>query len=137
MGYTTNGSTVTDDMMFYTLNGDNKYKREIDVELNSNGKLNIALSDDEGNNIGYYTQDYIVDSDMFNVSLNYIDYNGEIKQYSTEPYECFVTDPNRQNRYFNIDYSIYLVDYSEVKIKCEIDGVGVIYEGSEGTQISI
>ena len=139
MGYTTNGSTVTDDMMFYTLNGDNKYKREIDVELNSNGKLNIALSDDEGNNIGYYTQDYIVDSDMFNVSLNYIDYNGEIKQYSTEPYECFVTDPNRRHRYFNIDYSIYLLNYSEVKIKCEIDGIGVIYNepASESVQISI
>ena len=137
MGYTTNGSTVTDDLMFYTLNGDNKYKREIDIDLNSNGKLNIALSDDEGNNIGYYTQDYIVDSDMFNVSLNYIDYSGEIKQYSSEPYECFVSDPNRTNRYFNIDYSIYLLDYSEVKIKCEIDGIGTIYEGAESAEAPI
>ena len=137
MGYTTNGSTVTDELMFYTLNGDNKYKREIDVELNGNGKLNIAISDDEGNNIGYYSQDYIVDSDMFNVTLNYIDYSGEVKQYSSEPYECFVIDPNRRDRYFNIDYSIYLLDYSEVNIKCEIDGVGTIYEGSEKTQIPI
>ena len=44
MGYSTNGSTVTDEMMFYALNGDNKYKREIDVELNGNGILNIAIS---------------------------------------------------------------------------------------------
>ena len=73
MGYTTNGSAVTDDKIFYTLNGDNKYKRELDIDLNGNGVLNIALSDDEGNNLGYYTQEYIVDSDMFNVTLNYVD----------------------------------------------------------------
>ena len=36
MGYTTNGSTVTDDLMLYSLNGDNKYKRDIDIELNKN-----------------------------------------------------------------------------------------------------
>lgn len=137
MGYTTNGSTVTDEMMFYTLNGDNKYKREIDVELNGNGILNIAISDDEGNNVGYYNQEYIVDSDIFNVTLNYIDINGETKQYTSEPYECFVSDPNRNNRYFNIDYSIFLPEYTEVKIKCEIDGVGVIYEGSENKEIPI
>ena len=139
MGYTTNGSMVTDEMMFYTLNGDNKYKREIDVELNGNGVLNIAISDDEGNNIGYYTQEYIVDSDIFNVTLNYIDINGETKQYSTEPYECFVSDPNRSNRYFKINYSIFLPEYTEVKIKCEIDGVDgkVIYEGSENKEIPI
>ena len=137
MGYTTNGSTVTDELMFYTLNGDNKYKREIDVELNGNGKLNIAISDDEGNNIGYYSQDYIVESDMFNVTLNYIDNSGEVKQYSDEPYECFVDDPNRLNRYFNIDYSIYLLNYSEVNITCEIDGVGTIYTGTESAQIPI
>ena len=137
MGYTTNGSTVTDEMMFYAINGDNKYKREIDIELNGNGTLNISLSDDEGNNIGYYSQEYIVDSDVFNVSLNYIDYKGEVKQYLSEPYEVFVTDPNRRNRYFNIDYSIFLLDYSEVNIKCEIDGVGTIYTGSESTSIPI
>ena len=137
MGYTTNGSTVTDDLMFYTLNGDNKYKREIDVDLNTNGVLNIALSDDEGNNLGYYSQEFIVDSDVFNVTLNYIDINGDIKQYTTEPYECFVSDPNRKNRYFKIDYSIFLPEYSEVKIKCEIDGIGVIYEGSENKEIPI
>ena len=51
MGYTTNGSTVTDDLMLYSLNGDNKYKRDIDIELNTNGVLNIAISDDEGNNL--------------------------------------------------------------------------------------
>ena len=75
MGYTTNGSTVTDELMFYTLNGDNKYKREIDIDLTGNGVLNIAISDDEGNNLGYYTQEYIVDSDVFNVTLNYVDIN--------------------------------------------------------------
>ena len=137
MGYTTNGSTVTDDLMFYTLNGDNKYKREIDIDLNANGVLNIALSDDEGNNLGYYSQEFIVDSDVFNVTLNYIDINGDTKQYTTEPYECFVSDPNRKNRYFKIDYSIFLPEYSEVKIKCEIEGIGVIYEGSENKEIPI
>jgi hypothetical protein len=137
MGYTTNGSAVTDDLMFYTLNGDNKYKREVDIELNGNGKLNIAISDDEGNNIGYYTQDYIVDSDMFNVTLNYIDHNNEVKQYSSEPYECFVTDLNRRNRYFKIDYDIYLLDYTDVNITCEIDGVGTIYSGNESVEIPI
>ena len=137
MGYTTNGSTVTDDLMLYSLNGDNKYKRDIDIELNTNGVLNIAISDDEGNNLGYYSQEYIVDSDFFNVTLNYIDINGEVKQYTTEPYECFVSDPNRKNRYFNIDYSIFLHEYSEVKIKCEIEGIGVIYEGSENKKIPI
>jgi hypothetical protein len=134
MGYTTNGSTVTDDLMFYTLNGDNKYKREIDIDLNGNGILNIGISDDEGNNLGYYTQEYIVDSDVFNVSLNYIDINGEIKQYNSEPYECFVSDPNRKNRYFKIDHSIFLPEYSEVNIKCEIDGVGVIYDSFENNE---
>ena len=137
MGYTINGATVTDELMQYTLNGDNKYKREIDIDLNSNGVLNIAISDDEGNNLGYYTQEYIVDSDIFNVTLNYIDINGETKQYTTEPYECFVSDPNRKNRYFKIDYSIFFPEYSEVNIKCEIDGIGVIYEGSEGKEIPI
>lgn len=137
MGYTTNGSTVTDEMMFYTLNGDNKYKIEIEIELNENGVFNIALSDDEGNNIGYYTQEYIVDSDIFNVTLNYIDINGDTKQYTSEPYECFVTDSNRKNRYFKIDYSIFLPEYSEVNIKCEIDGVGVIYEGNENKIIPL
>ena len=80
MGYTTNGSTVTDDLMFYTLNGDNKYKREIDIDLNGNGILNIAISDDEGNNLGYYSQEYIVDSDIFDVTLNYIDINFIVKE---------------------------------------------------------
>ena len=68
MGYTTDGGTVTDDLMKNTLNGDNKYKREIDLDLNGNGVLNISISDDEGNNVGYYTQEYIVDSDSFNIT---------------------------------------------------------------------
>ena len=137
MGYTTNGNTVTDNLMYYTLNGDNKYKTEIEVELNGNGILNIAISDDEGNNIMYCSQEYIVDSDLFNVTLNYIDINGDVKQYTTEPYECFVSDPNRKNRYFKIDYSIFLSEYDKdsVKIECKIDGIGTIYEGSESTEI--
>ena len=137
VGYTTNGSTVTDILIIHPLNGDNKYKREFDIDLEGNGVLNIALSDDEGNNIGYYSQEYIVDSDIFNVTLNYTDINGDIKQYTSEPYECFVSDPNRKNRYFKIDYSIFLSNYSDVNIKCEIDGVGVIYEGSENKDIPI
>ena len=59
------------------------------------------------------------------------------KQYTTEPYECFVSDPNRKNRYFKLDYSIFLPEYSDVNIKCEIDGIGVIYEGSENKDIPI
>ena len=137
VGYTTNGSTVTDTLIVHPLNGDNKYKREFDIDLEENGVLNIALSDDEGNNIGYYSQEYIVDSDVFNVTLNYIDINGDVKQYTTEPYECFVSDPNRKNRYFKLDYSIFLPEYSDVNIKCEIDGIGVIYEGSENKDIPI
>ena len=127
MGYTTNGSMVTDELMFYTLNGDNKYKREIEIELTGNGVLNISLSDDEGNNLGYYTQEYIVDSDMFNVTLNYYDINGDVKEYITQPYECFVSDLNRRNRFIKIDYAIYLTNYTNVNIKCWIDGVGEIY----------
>ena len=137
VGYTTNGSTVTDTLIVHPLNVDNKYKREFDIDLEKNGVLNIALSDDEGNNIGYYSQEYIVDSDVFNVTLNYIDINGDVKQYTTEPYECFVSDPNRKNRYFKLDYSIFLPEYSDVNIKCEIDGIGVIYEGSENKDIPI
>ena len=135
MGYTTNGSTVTDNLMYYTLNGDNKYKTEIEVELNGNGILNIAVSDDEGNNIMYCSQEYIVDSDLFKVTLNYIDINGDEKQYTTEPYECFVTDLNRKNRYFKIDYSIFLPEYDKdsVNIECKIDGIGTIYKVSEST----
>ena len=139
MGYTTNGSTVTDNLMYYTLNGDNKYKTEIDVELNGNGILNIAISDDEGNNIMYCSQEYIVDSDLFNVTLNYIDINGDVKQYTSEPYECFVTDLNRKNRYFKIDYSIFLPEYDKesVNIECKIDGIGTIYTGSETVEIPL
>jgi hypothetical protein len=137
MGYTTNGSTVTDDLMFNTLNGENKYKKEIDIELERNGVLNIAISDDEGNNIGYYTQEYIVDSDIFNVTLNYKDINGDIKQYTEEPYECFVSDPNRTDRHFKIDYSILLPEYTEVNINVYIDGVGEIYSGDNNTEISL
>ena len=36
MGYAINGA-VTDKMVNQTLNGDNKYKKEIDVNLNANG----------------------------------------------------------------------------------------------------
>ena len=137
MGYTTNGGTVTDEMMYYTLNGDNKYKREFDIDLNGNGILNIALSDDEGNNLGYYTQEYIVDSDLFNVTLNYIDIEGNPQQYASEPYECFVSDPNRRDRYFKVNYSIFLSEYTDVNIECKIDGVGTIYSGNENVEIPL
>lgn len=137
MGYTTNGSAVTDDKIFYTLNGDNKYKRELDIDLNGNGVLNIALSDDEGNNIGYYTQEYIVDSDLFNVTLNYVDIEGNHQQYASEPYECFVSDLNKKDRYFKINYSIFLSEYTDVNIECKIDGVGTIYTGNENVEIPL
>ena len=135
MGYSTMGG-VTDKMMNYKLNGDNKYRSEIDITLNSNGDLSIRIDDDEGNTLAYYTQKYIVDTDIFNVNLNYVDINGETKSYTSEPYECFVTDPNRTNRHFKIDYSVFLTDYTEAKIKCEIDGINEpIYEGSESSVI--
>ena len=139
MGYTTDGSSVTDDLIGYSINGENRYKREIDVELNSNGVLNIEIIDDEGNTIMYCSQEYIVDSDLFTVSLNYTDINGDIKSYPSEPYECFVTDPNKKNRYIKIDYSIFLTEYDKesVEIKCEIEGVGEIYSGSEKKDIPI
>ena len=120
IGYSIN-SPVTDKMMYYSINGDNKYRREIDVNLNVNGDINIRIDDDEGNTIGYYTQKYIVDSDIFNVSINYRNLNGEEKSYSS-PYECHVGDPNRLNRFFKIDYSIFLTNYTDVYITCEIDG---------------
>ena len=138
MGYTTDGGTVTDDLMKNTLNGDNKYKREIDLDLNGNGVLNISISDDEGNNVGYYTQEYIVDSDSFNITLNYVDINGSVNAYTSEPYECFVIDPNRKNRYIKIDYSIFLPEYSGVKVSCKIDGgAEIIYEESDCIEIPI
>ena len=114
-------SPVEDNMTSYPINGDNKYKREIDIDLNVNGSINIIIDDDEGNTIGYYTQKYIVDSDIFNVSINYKNLNGEEKSYSS-PYECHVGDPNRLNRFFKIDYSIFLTNYTDVYITCEIDG---------------
>lgn len=140
MGYTTDGSTVTDKLMYYTLNGDNRYAREIDVELKGNGVLNIAISDDEGNTIGYYSQNFLVDSDIFNVTLNYTDIEGNIQQYMSEPYECFVSDPNRTDRFFKISYDIFLPEYDKdsVNIECNIDGVGTIYAGKpDGKNIEI
>ena len=137
MGYSTTGG-VTDNMLKYKLNGDNKYKQDIDIELNSNGTLVVKIIDSEENVIGYYSQKYIVESETFNVTLNYIDINGVSRPYSVEPYECFVTDSYRSNRYLKIDYSINLLNYSEVNIKCQIDGgVGVIYEGSDSVEIPI
>jgi hypothetical protein len=134
MGYTTNGSTVTDSKMTYPLNGDNKYRMEREIQLDSNGVLNIAFCDDEGNNVGdYYSQKYIVDSDKFDVTLNYEDADGNIQQYVNEPYECFVSDFNKKNRCIKIGYSIFLPEYDKdsVNVECSIDGVGKIYSGAD------
>ena len=38
--------------------------------------------------------------DNFDVTLNYVDIEGNMQQYVIEPYECFVTDLNRSNRHF-------------------------------------
>ena len=133
VGYSING-LVTDKMMVYSMNGDNKYTREIPINLNTNGEINIRIDDDEGNTIGYYTQKYIVDSDILNVSLNYVNLNGETKSYIS-PFECHAGDPNRKNRHFKIDASIYLTNYTDVSVKCEIEGnkdiKNPIYEGSD------
>ena len=134
MGYTTNGSTVTDAKMTYPLNGDNKYRMEMEIQLDSNGVLNIAFCDDEGNNIGdYYSQSYIVNSDQFDVTLNYVDTDGNIQQYIGEPYECFVNDFSKKQRHIKLNYSIFLPEYDKdsVGVKCSIDGVGEIYSGSD------
>ena len=131
MGYTTDGSVVDDSLIRYHLNGDNKYKGEIELNLNGNGVLNVAISDDEGNIIEYYSQKYIVDSDTFNVTLNYIDIYGKEQQYVNEPYECFISDTSKKNRYFKIDYSIFLPEYNEVKIEASIDGIGKIFSSDE------
>ena len=120
VGYSTVGA-VTDNMMVYKINGDNRYSIGLDIELNGNGILNIGIVDSEGNSIGYYSQKYIVDSDTFNVSLNYIDENGIAREYS-EPYECFIEDRYRKNRFLKIDYSIFLVNYTNVSLKCQIEG---------------
>jgi hypothetical protein len=134
MGYSTIGG-VTDGMMRYKLNGDNLYQIKITENFNTNGTLYIGIIDDEGNQIGYYSQKYIVESDMFNLTLNYIDKNGEVRPYSSDnnkPYECFVDDPYRDKRHIKIDYSIFLLNYANVKIKCEIDGFkNPIYEDSD------
>ena len=84
MGYAIN-SAVTDRLVNQSLNGDNKYRREIDVNLDVNGEINIRIDDDEGNTIGYYTQKYIVNSDALNITLNYIDSNGDTRVMS-EPH---------------------------------------------------
>ena len=135
MGYAINGA-VTDKMVNQTLNGDNKYKKEIDVNLNANGELNIRIDDDEGNTIGYYSQKYIVDSDIFNVTLNYMDEEGA-SWIMSEPHECFVDDPNRKNRHFKIDYSIFLTDYKDVKVDFEIDNATIEKYETNGTSIII
>ena len=134
VGYAVN-STVPDKLNMI-LNGDNKYKREIDVNLDVNGELNIRIEDDEGNIVGYYNQKYIVDSDMFNVTLNYEDENGDIRVLS-EPHECFVNDPNRKNRHFKIDYSIFLTDYTDVNVNFEIEGAVIKKYEERGTSIII
>lgn len=134
MGYTTNGSTVTDSKMTYPLNGDNKYRMEMGIQLDSNGVLNIAFCDDEGNNIGdYYSQPYIVNSDQFDVTLNYVDMDGNVQQYIEEPYECFVKDFSKTQRHIKLKYFIFLPEYDKdsVGVECSIDGVGEIYSGSD------
>ena len=134
MGYTTNGSTVTVSKRTIPLNGDNKYTIEMGIQLNSNGVLNIAFCDDEGNDVGdYYSQKYIVDSDRFDVTLNYVDLDGNIQQYVSEPYECFVNDIYRKQRHIKLSYSIFLTDYDKdsVNVKCSIDGIGDIYSGAD------
>ena len=136
MGYGVN-TAVTDIMLRHPLDGDNKYSREFDVDLDVNGELNIRIDDDEGNTIGYYTQKYIVDSDMFNVTLNYIDSEGNAR-IESEPYECYVVDPNRLNRHFKIDYSIFLTDYTNVNVSFNINnGVDEINYEENGTSIII
>ena len=132
MGYSTSG-VVTDAMMRYKIDGDNRYGITVDVTLNENGTLFIGVIDDEGNLIGNFSQKYIVEAETFNVTLNYTDATGKPGIYSKEPYECFVDDPVRNDRYFKIDYSIFLLDYEDVRVKCELSGVGVdvlIYEAS-------
>ena len=135
MGYAIN-SAVTDRLVNQSLNGDNKYRREIDVNLDVNGEINIRIDDDEGNTIGYYTQKYIVNSDALNITLNYIDSNGETRVMS-EPLECFVNDPNRPNRHFKIDYSIFLTDYSDVTVDFKIDGAEIEKYETNGNSIII
>ena len=145
VGYTTNGDRVEDDDMSIPLNSNNKRKIKINIPLNSNDTLNIAFCDDEGNMVEYYSQKYIVKSDEFNVTLNFEDIEGNEQQYATEPYECFVTDLNRLNRHFKINYSIFLPEYDKdsVNIECSIDRVGIIYsnkdddENSDGNSIKI
>ena len=130
MGYSTSG-VVTDEMMGYKINGDNRYGITVDITLNKNGTLFIGIIDDEGNLIGNYSQKYIVESEVFNVTLNYTDGLGNPGVYSYEPYECFVDDPVRKDRYFKIDYSIFLLNYADVRVKCELEGIGdPIYEAS-------
>ena len=74
---------------------------------------------------------------MFNVTLNYTDTQGKTKSLS-KPYECFVDDPFRLNRHFKIDYSIFLLNYSDVKVECQIDGgATLIYEESDNIEISL
>ena len=129
VGYTTDGSNVSENMMRNELNGSNKYKTSIDLYLVGNNTLNIAISDDEGNIVEYYSQRYIVDSDIFNVTLNYKNADGEIKTYSDkEPYECFVYDPNKFERFIEINYSIYLTNYSNVGISWDIEGINEEYD---------
>ena len=136
MGYSTIGS-VDDDNMGYELKGENRYKVEINIPLNENGTLNIKIIDSEDNLIGYYFQNYIVEPDIFNVTLNYTDRNGETHSLS-KPYECFVDDQFRFNRHFKIDYSIFLLNYSDAKVECQIDGgVELIYEDSDSIKISL
>jgi hypothetical protein len=71
MGYSTNGS-VTDKMVNNKISDTNRYSIETNINLNNNGDLNIRIDDDEGNTIAYYTQKYIVNTDVFNVSLKYL-----------------------------------------------------------------
>jgi hypothetical protein len=128
MGYNLNGS-VTNQMMRYKIDGSIRYNLDTDIYLNKNGDLSIRIEDEEGNTLLIWNQTYLVDTDMLNITLNFIDGNNDIQSYPSEPYECFVTDPNRNNRYFNIDYSIFLTNYSDAKLKCVVDGIDTpIYE---------
>ena len=84
--------------------------------------LNISL-----NNKNYSTN---------NVTLNYMDEEGA-SWIMSEPHECFVDDPNRKNRHFKIDYSIFLTDYKDVKVDFEIDNATIEKYEMNGTSIII
>ena len=44
MGYTTNGSVVSEDKINIPIDSSSKYKKEIDIDLTTNGILNVSIS---------------------------------------------------------------------------------------------